>query len=188
MVAAASRLAALPIEGEPPIAVERRRARELLQTTLVQQQAYSYSCERIHYTPRPSRSYNRHIDEPAVSSSERNRNPACGHNPAGGTDAQNMVDQGRARREAELAAQYVARQPTPVRATTSMEPGVAFSSLVCRVSPRLYVMCVCPRTSRVLVKCPITLLTYPPSHGSKAMRWRWRCWMWMMRRVLNTSP
>ena len=40
-----------------------------------------------------------------------------------------MVDHGRARREAELAAQYAARQLTPVRPTTSVEPGVVFSSL-----------------------------------------------------------
>ena len=70
------------------------------------------------------------MDGPAVSSSARNRNPPRGHNPAGGSvDAQNVVDQGRARREAELAAQYAARQLTPVRPTTSVEPGVAFSSL-----------------------------------------------------------
>ena len=37
MIAAATRLAALPVEGETPMAVETRRARELLQTALVQQ-------------------------------------------------------------------------------------------------------------------------------------------------------
>ena len=37
MIAAATRLVALPVEGETPAAVETRRARELLQTTLVQQ-------------------------------------------------------------------------------------------------------------------------------------------------------
>ena len=37
IVAAASRLAALPVEGESPVAVEMRRARELLQTALTQQ-------------------------------------------------------------------------------------------------------------------------------------------------------
>ena len=47
IVAAASRLAALPVEGESPVAVETRRARELLQTALTQQQAYSYSRERF---------------------------------------------------------------------------------------------------------------------------------------------
>ena len=104
MVAAASRLAAIPVEGDSPAVVETRRAREFLQTTLVQQQAYSYSRNRIHSTPRLSRSYNRHLDEPAVSSSGRNHNPPCGNDPTGGgANAQNVVDQGRARREAELA-------------------------------------------------------------------------------------
>ena len=37
IVAAASRLAALPIEGESLVAVETRRARELVQTALTQQ-------------------------------------------------------------------------------------------------------------------------------------------------------
>ena len=66
MIAAASRLAAIPMEGESPAAVETRRARDLLQTAMMQQQAYSYSRDRIHSTPRPSQSYSRHIDEPAV--------------------------------------------------------------------------------------------------------------------------
>mgnify|MGYP005817480849 CR=1 FL=1 len=97
IVAAASRLAALPIEGESPVAVETRRARELLQTALVQQQAYSYSRERIHSTPRPSQSYSRRMDEPAVSSNARNRDPPRGHNlAAGGGDAQDVVDHARA--------------------------------------------------------------------------------------------
>ena len=110
--------------------VETRRARELLQTALTQQQAYSYSRERIHSTPRPSRSYSRHIDEPAVSSSVRNRNPPRGHNlGGGGGDPQDVVDRARARREAELEAQHEARQLTPVRLTMSVEPGVTSSSL-----------------------------------------------------------
>ena len=33
------------------------------------------------------------------------------------------------RREAELAAQHAARQPTPVRSTTSVDPGVTFKNL-----------------------------------------------------------
>ena len=75
IVAAASRLAALPTDGESPVAVEARRGRDILQTTLNQQQAYSHSRERIHSTPRPSRSYSRHVeDEPAMSSSARRRN------------------------------------------------------------------------------------------------------------------
>ena len=48
MVAAAARLAALPIDGDSPTAVETRRVRELLQTALAQQEAYSYSRDRIH--------------------------------------------------------------------------------------------------------------------------------------------
>ena len=70
------------------------------------------------------------MDEPAVSSSARNRNPPRGHNPVGGGgDAQDVVDRARARREAELAALHGARQTTPVHPTTSVEPSVAFSSL-----------------------------------------------------------
>ena len=37
MIAAVSRLAAIPMEGESPAAVETRRARDLLQTAMVQQ-------------------------------------------------------------------------------------------------------------------------------------------------------
>ena len=48
MIAAASRLAAIPMEGDSLAAVETRRARDLLQTAVVQQQAYSYSRDRIH--------------------------------------------------------------------------------------------------------------------------------------------
>ena len=51
MIAAAARLAALPVEGDSPTAVETRRVRELLQTALAQQEAYSYSRDRIHSTP-----------------------------------------------------------------------------------------------------------------------------------------
>ena len=71
---------------------------KLLQTVVAQQAAYSYSRDRIHSTPRPSRSYSRHIDEPAVSSSERHRNqPRRPDPPRDGNDAQVLVDQGRAR-------------------------------------------------------------------------------------------
>ena len=70
LVAAAARLEAIPIEGDSPQAVETRRVKELLRTALAQQEAYSYSRDRIHSTPRPSRSYSRHMDEPAVSSNE----------------------------------------------------------------------------------------------------------------------
>ena len=39
------------------------------------------------------------------------------------------MDHGRARREAELAAQHAARQLTPLRPTASVELGMVFSSL-----------------------------------------------------------
>ena len=74
MIAAASRLAAIPMEGDSIEAVETRRARDLLQTAVMQQQAYSYSRDRIHSTPRPSPSYSRRMDKPEVSSSVRRRN------------------------------------------------------------------------------------------------------------------
>ena len=65
-----------------------------------------------------------------MSSSARHHNSSRGHNPTGGgANAQDVVDHGRARREAELAAQHAARQPTPVRSTASVEPGVVFISL-----------------------------------------------------------
>ena len=109
---------------------------------MAQQEAYSYSRERIHSTPRPSQSCSRHIDEPAVSSCARNRNPLRGHNLAGGgANAQDVVDHDRARREAELAAQYAARQLTPVLPTTPVEPSVVFSSLgVPYLTPALHNM------------------------------------------------
>ena len=70
------------------------------------------------------------MDEPAVSSIARNRDPPRGHNPAGSAgDAQEVVDRARARREAELAAQHEACQHTPVHPTTSVEPVVTASSL-----------------------------------------------------------
>ena len=83
IVIAASRLAALPIEGTSPMAMEARRAKELLDTALTQQQAYSYSRERIHSIPCHSRSYTRHWDESEVSSSERRRHRHRQDNPTG---------------------------------------------------------------------------------------------------------
>ena len=107
MIAAASRLAAIPMEGDSLAAIETGRARDLLQTAVVQQQAYSYSRDRIHSTPRPSKSYSRHMDEPEVSSSARHRNVPQRPNLARGeVNAQDVVDNGRARREAALAAQH----------------------------------------------------------------------------------
>ena len=97
MIAAASRLAAIPMEGDSLAAVETRRARDLLQTAVVQQQAYSYSRDRILSTPRPRKSYSRHMDEPAMSSSVRCHNAPRGRNPVrGGANAQDVVDNGRA--------------------------------------------------------------------------------------------
>ena len=78
---------------------------ELLQTAVAQQAAYLYSRERIHSTPRHSRSYSWRIESPAVSSSEQRRNQPRGHDlPRADNEAQPLVDQARARREAELAA------------------------------------------------------------------------------------
>ena len=63
-------------------------------------------------------------------SSARRRNLPRGNNPAGeGANAQDVVDHGRTRREAELAARHGARQHTPVHPTALVEPGVVFSSL-----------------------------------------------------------
>ena len=70
LIAAAARLEAIPIEGDSPQAIETRRVTELLRTALDQQEAYSYNRDRIQSTPRPSRSYSRRMDEPAVSSNE----------------------------------------------------------------------------------------------------------------------
>src|SRR3954465_4373725 len=101
LVAAAARLEAIPIEGDSLQAIETRRVKELLRTALAQQETYSYSRERIHSTPRPNRSYSRHMEEQAETSNARRGVPR-GHNPA--PDAQELVDRAHARREAELAA------------------------------------------------------------------------------------
>ena len=114
MVAAAARLAALPIDGDSPTAVETRRVRELLQTALAQQEAYSYSRDRIHSTPRPgqSPSYSRHMASATGSSNVRCHDLPPGHGPAW-DGAPNLVDQDRICREAERAAQQVAEQAAP---------------------------------------------------------------------------
>src|SRR4051812_17146391 len=112
LVTAAARLEAIPIEGDSPQEVETRRVKELLRTALAQQEAYSQSCDRIHSTPRPSGSYSRRMEEPAVSSNAR-REALRGNNPAGVDNAQENVDRTRAR-EAGLAAQHQARQLTPI--------------------------------------------------------------------------
>src|SRR3954463_4583479 len=124
LVAAAARLEAIPIEGDSLQAVETRRVKELLRTALAQQETYSYSRERIHSTPRPNRSYSRHMEEQAESSNARRGVPR-GNNPA--PDAQELVDRARARREDELAAQHQTRPPG--RPTTSVEPTLTSSAL-----------------------------------------------------------
>src|SRR3954469_18396799 len=126
LVAAAARLEAIPIEGDSLQAVETRRVKELLRTALAQQETYSYSRERIHSTPRPTRSYSRHIEEQAESSNAWRGVPR-GHNPI--PDAQDLVDRARARREAELAAQHQLNPHAPVRPTTMAEPGLTSSAL-----------------------------------------------------------
>src|SRR4051812_29008619 len=69
------------------------------------------------------------MEEPAVSSNAWRGAPR-GNNPAGGVDnAQEVVDRARARREAELGAQYQDGQLTPVCPTTMTEPGVTSSAL-----------------------------------------------------------
>ena len=54
MIATAARLAALLADGDSPTVVETRRVRDLLQTALEQHEAYSYSRDKIHSTPRSS--------------------------------------------------------------------------------------------------------------------------------------
>ena len=130
MIAAVARLAALPGEGDSSTAVDTRRVRELLQTALVQQEAYSYSRDRIHSTPRPSRSpsYSRHMDSAAMSSNAQRRNQPRRHDLVQ-DGAFNLVDQERIRQEAEravqLAVEQAAHQAFPVYPATSVEASVA---------------------------------------------------------------
>ena len=121
MVAAAARLAALPIDGDSPTAIETRRVRELLQTALAQQEAYSYSRDRILSTPRPGRSpsYSRHMESEALSSSAQRRNQ-----PGGCNLVQDRIRQ-EDERAAQLAAQLAAQQDSPAYPMTSIEAGVA---------------------------------------------------------------
>ena len=106
MVAAATRLNALPLADGTPFAAETRNAIELLRTAVAQQEKYSYSRNRVHSTPVPGRSYSRRVESPAVSSSEQRRNPLR-------SNAQAIVDEARARREAAVAAaqQEVCQSP-----------------------------------------------------------------------------
>ena len=128
------------------------------------------------------------MDEPAVSSNER-RGAPHGNTPTGGADdAQEVVNRAWARREAELAAQHQARQLTPVRPTISIEPGVTSSSLgVPCLIPALRNVRL-PKDFKARAKYQITRRINLQRHGWRAMRWPWRCLMWMTRHVRNTSP
>ena len=65
-----------------------------------------------------------------MSSSERHHNQPHRHDPlCTGNDAQALVDQGRARREVELAAQLAAQQQSPAYPSASVEAGVTSSTL-----------------------------------------------------------
>ena len=96
LIAVSARLAALPMEGDSPAAIETRRVRELLQTALAQQDAYSYSRDRIHSTPRPSRSpsYSRHMESAEMSSNAQRHNRPYRHEPVR-DGALNLSDQER---------------------------------------------------------------------------------------------
>ena len=98
LIAASARLAVLSMEGDSPAAVETRRVRELLQTALAQQDAYSYSRDRIHSTPRPSRSpsYSRHMESADMSSNAQRHNRPHRHEPVR-AGALNLADQERIR-------------------------------------------------------------------------------------------
>ena len=89
------------------MAVETRNVIELLRMAVAQQAAYSYSSDHVHSTPRQSRSYSQCIELPTVSSSERRRRPLQDNPPQNNNllvNAQAIMDQARARREAEAAA------------------------------------------------------------------------------------
>src|SRR3954469_19729977 len=83
LIATSTRLAALPVDGDDPTAVETRRIRELVQTALAQQETYSDSRDRIHSTSPPwlaqphqnrSPSYSRRMESEALSSNAQRRN------------------------------------------------------------------------------------------------------------------
>ena len=130
LIAAPACLAALPMEGDSPAAIETRRVRELLQIALAQQDAYSYSRDRIHSTPRPSRSpsYSRHMDSADMSSNAQRHNRPHRHEPVQ-AGALNLADQERIRQEAErvvqLAVEQAAHQTFLAYPATSVEAGVA---------------------------------------------------------------
>ena len=128
------------------------------------------------------------MDEPAVSSNERRGAPR-GNNPVGGADnAQEVVDQARARREAELAVQYQARQLTPVRPTISIELGVATRTggVPCLILALCNVRL--PKDFKGPRKVPNYTADLQPGRGLKVTRWPWSYWRLVMRRWLNISP
>ena len=61
-------------------------------------------------------------------------------------------------------------------------------SEACLAWCRPYVMSVCQRTSRGLVRCLITRPTCSLGHGLKVMRWPWSCWRSATQQWLSTSP
>ena len=173
--------------------VETRRVRDLLHTALAQQEAYSYSRDRIHSTPRQairqnrSPSYRRHMVSAAGSSNVRRHDFPGGDGPVH-NGAFNAVDQDRARQEAGQAAQLTAYQPLPVYPTASIEAGIATRTEVSLVWYRLSVTNVCPKISKDLGRYLITWPTYTLEHGSKATRWLWSYWRLVKRQWPNTSP
>ena len=64
------------------------------------------------------------MDSPAVSSNDQRRNQSRGHDPTH-NGAHDLVDQDRAHREAEQAAQQTAHQHLLVYPTSLVEAGVA---------------------------------------------------------------
>ena len=130
LIAASACLVALPMEGDSQTAIEIWRVRELLQIALAQQDAYSYSRDRIHSTPHPSQSpsYSRHMESADMSSNAQHHNRPYRHETVR-AGALNLADQERIRQEAEQAAQMAADQAAhqtfPAYPATSVEAGVA---------------------------------------------------------------
>ena len=90
LIAASARLAALPVDGDDPTAVETRRIRELVHTALAQQETYYYNRDRFHSAPPPwmspphqdrSQSYSRHIGSEVLSRDIQRRDQRGGYNP-----------------------------------------------------------------------------------------------------------
>ena len=103
LITTSARLAAFPVDGDDPTAVETRRIRELVQTALAQQEIYSYNRDRFHSAPPPwmapphqnrSQSYSGHIGSEVSSRNIQRRDQHGGYN----------LVQDRLRREKERAA------------------------------------------------------------------------------------